>query len=95
MPTKCKAYVIAKANAKWQLQDIELDDPLDHEVLVKIKYAGICHTEFVLFFAVSCKAILTRSAVCSISTAAGLFGEPFPLTVGHEVCELLYRHEHI
>ena len=45
MPTKCKAYVIKEANAKWELQNVTIDDPLDHEVLVKVKFAGICHTE--------------------------------------------------
>ena len=46
-----KAFVVEKASAPFVLQDIILDDLGANELLVEIKYAGICHTVRVLFVA--------------------------------------------
>lgn len=40
----CKAAITA-GNGTFSIQEIEVNDPMDDEVLVKIKAAGICHTD--------------------------------------------------
>jgi Zn-dependent alcohol dehydrogenase len=44
-PMDSKA-AIADGNGKFSIQQIEIDDPAGDEVLVKIKAAGICHTDW-------------------------------------------------
>jgi Zn-dependent alcohol dehydrogenase len=39
-----KAYVVDELGAPFKLQDIILDELHADEVLVEIKYTGICHT---------------------------------------------------
>lgn len=39
-----KALVVEKPGAPFVLQDVILDDIRSNEVLVDIKYAGLCHT---------------------------------------------------
>lgn len=41
----CKAAV-AYGNGKYGIEDIEVCDPEDDEVLVKIQAAGLCHTDY-------------------------------------------------
>lgn len=41
---RTKAYVVEDKGAPFVLRDVILDEVLDHEVLVEIKYTGICHT---------------------------------------------------
>lgn len=43
MPTT-RAYVLEKANAPFVLRDVVLDALQPSEVLVEIKYTGLCHT---------------------------------------------------
>ena len=53
MTIKCKAAVIRKndcekpfANSKpLSIEDISIDNPRDNEVLVKVKGAGLCHSD--------------------------------------------------
>ncbi|MEO9021546.1 MAG: alcohol dehydrogenase catalytic domain-containing protein [Ginsengibacter sp.] len=42
---KCKA-AITDGEGNFSIQDIEVDEPADDEVLVQIKAAGICHTDY-------------------------------------------------
>jgi Zn-dependent alcohol dehydrogenase len=42
IPTK--ALVVEKPGAPFVLQDVVLDEVRPNELLVEIKYAGICHT---------------------------------------------------
>jgi aryl-alcohol dehydrogenase len=42
---KVKAAVVQKKKAKFEFQDIEIADPAPHEVLIKIKATGLCHTD--------------------------------------------------
>ena len=42
IPTK--AYVVDAKGAPFMLRDVILDEVREHEVLVEIKYTGICHT---------------------------------------------------
>ncbi|KAF7187027.1 Aryl-alcohol dehydrogenase [Pseudocercospora fuligena] len=42
------AWVVPNAKQEFQLQHILLDNPRDDEVVVEMKYSGICHTDIVL-----------------------------------------------
>jgi Zn-dependent alcohol dehydrogenase len=42
IPTK--AFVVEAPNAPFVLQDVILDEVRDNEVLVEMKYTGLCHT---------------------------------------------------
>ena len=44
MAITCKA-AITDGNGNFKIETIEVGDPLDDEVLVKIKAAGLCHTD--------------------------------------------------
>ncbi|OBT97631.1 hypothetical protein VE01_04453 [Pseudogymnoascus verrucosus] len=46
IPTK--ALVVEKAGSPFVLQDITLDEVRDGEVLVEMKYTGLCHTDIVV-----------------------------------------------
>lgn len=48
MPFQTEAFVIAEKNAPFVLEKIELDDPLDDEVLVEIVACGLCHTDLLV-----------------------------------------------
>lgn len=39
-----KAYVVAEKGAPFELTDVVLDTPQSNEILVEIKYTGLCHT---------------------------------------------------
>jgi len=44
MAITCKA-AITDGNGNFKIEDIVVNDPQDDEVLVKIKAAGLCHTD--------------------------------------------------
>ncbi|EXJ75928.1 uncharacterized protein A1O5_00436 [Cladophialophora psammophila CBS 110553] len=46
IPTK--ALVVDKPNAPFILEDVVLDEVRENELLVEIKYSGICHTDLVI-----------------------------------------------
>ncbi|KAJ5623016.1 hypothetical protein N7490_011621 [Penicillium lividum] len=46
IPTK--AFVVEAPNAPFVLQDVVLDELRDNEVLVEMKYTGLCHTDIVV-----------------------------------------------
>ncbi|MGU7785071.1 NAD(P)-dependent alcohol dehydrogenase [Burkholderia sp. PU8-34] len=43
-----KAAVVREKSAPFRVENIELDDPRENEVLVKILGAGVCHTDIVV-----------------------------------------------
>ena len=45
MPIKTKAAILLKNNKPLKIYNIDLPDPEMGEVLVKIYYSGICHTQ--------------------------------------------------
>ncbi|KAL8286779.1 hypothetical protein RQP46_004307 [Phenoliferia psychrophenolica] len=45
MPTKTQALVLDAVGADFVLRDIVVDDPLEDEILVKMKTSGICHSD--------------------------------------------------
>jgi aryl-alcohol dehydrogenase len=42
-----KAAVIFEQSGEFSIEELELSDPNDDEVLVRIVGAGICHTDLV------------------------------------------------
>jgi len=42
---KTKAAVLWETNTPWSVEEIELDDPREGEVLVKIAASGLCHSD--------------------------------------------------
>lgn len=44
---KIKAAVVREKSGPFVLEDIELDDPRDDEVLIRIVASGLCHTDLV------------------------------------------------
>ncbi len=44
---KIKAAVVREAGGPFNIEDIELEDPREDEVLVKIVSSGLCHTDLV------------------------------------------------
>lgn len=54
--TTTLAYVLEKANAPFVLRDVVLDELQPSEVLVEIKYTGLCHT-------VCCHSIIFNSDI--------------------------------
>ncbi|MBT8294498.1 MAG: alcohol dehydrogenase catalytic domain-containing protein, partial [Eudoraea sp.] len=45
MPVKCRA-AIAKGNGDFTIENIVVNEPREDEVLVAIKAAGLCHTDY-------------------------------------------------
>ena len=42
---KTKAALLFSSPGKWEVEEIELDEPRDHEVLVKLAASGLCHSD--------------------------------------------------
>lgn len=42
---KTRAAILRTQPGPWEIVELELDDPKEHEVLVKIAAAGVCHTD--------------------------------------------------
>jgi NDMA-dependent alcohol dehydrogenase len=42
---KTKAAILWEVNTPWSVEEIELDEPKDSEVLVKIAASGLCHSD--------------------------------------------------
>lgn len=55
--TTTRAYVLEKPNAPFVLRDVVLDELQPTEVLVEMKYTGLCHTVC---------SLLIRSIVASL-----------------------------
>ena len=45
MPTTTRAAVLWEVGGEWQIEDVELDDPQEGDVLVKMMVAGMCHSD--------------------------------------------------
>jgi S-(hydroxymethyl)glutathione dehydrogenase/alcohol dehydrogenase len=42
---KTRAALLTEQPGKWQVTDVDLDDPKDHEVLVRMVASGLCHSD--------------------------------------------------
>lgn len=45
MPTKTEAAILWEQGAEWSVEEVEIDDPHKHEVLVKLAASGLCHSD--------------------------------------------------
>lgn len=45
MPTTTRAAVLWEVGAEWKIEEVTLDDPKAGDVLVKMAYAGMCHSD--------------------------------------------------
>ena len=45
MPKTTKAAVLWGVGEPWSIEDVELDDPHAGDVLVRMKVAGLCHSD--------------------------------------------------
>ena len=43
--TRTTAAIVEAAGAPFHLEDVDLDEPRPHEVLVRLVAAGMCHTD--------------------------------------------------
>lgn len=42
---KMKAAVVYEKNAPYKMDEVDLAEPKNHEILVKVVASGICHTD--------------------------------------------------
>ena len=42
---KIRAAVCSGLNEPWKVEEVEVDPPGPHEVLVQMAYAGMCHSD--------------------------------------------------
>jgi len=42
---KAQGAVIHEVGGEWKVEELELDDPQDHEILVKVMASGLCHSD--------------------------------------------------
>ncbi len=45
MPTTTRAAVLWGVGEQWKIEEVELDDPKNNEVLVKMVISGMCHSD--------------------------------------------------
>ena len=76
-----RAAVLDGVGQEWQVRDIDLDPPGRGEILVKIKVAGICHSDDHLFTGDS---VPGPEMVAAMAEAGIPEPEFFPLIGGHE-----------
>ena len=76
---QAKAAVIYEKGGSFIIEDIELDDPRDDEVLVKIEASGVCHTDSVAQDLVELPAVFGHEGVGIVEK---LGGEVADLSIG-------------
>jgi S-(hydroxymethyl)glutathione dehydrogenase/alcohol dehydrogenase len=42
---KTRAALLIEQPGKWQVTEVDLDPPRDHEVLIRMAYSGLCHSD--------------------------------------------------
>jgi S-(hydroxymethyl)glutathione dehydrogenase/alcohol dehydrogenase len=78
---KCAAAVLRGVGIDWEVTEIELDPPKAGEVLVKMAYAGICHSDEHFYSGDS----VPSAEMEEMMRAAGVpVPEWFPMLGGHE-----------
>jgi len=78
---KCKAAVLRGVGVDWEVTEVELDPPKAGEVLVKMAYAGVCHSDEHFYTGDS----VPSAEMEEMMRAAGLnVPEWFPMLGGHE-----------
>jgi len=78
---KCKAAVLRGVGVDWEVTEVDLDPPKAGEVLVKMAYAGVCHSDEHFYTGDS----VPSAEMEEMMRAAGLnVPEWFPMLGGHE-----------
>jgi NDMA-dependent alcohol dehydrogenase len=78
---KCRGAVMRGVGRDWEIEEITLDPPREGEVLVKMKVAGVCHSDD-HFATGDC---VPTPAFAAIMEASGVpVQEMFPVLGGHE-----------
>lgn len=78
---KSKAAVLRGVGEDWEVTDVELDPPHAGEVLVKMAYAGICHSDEHFYTGDS----VPTAEMEEMMRASGLPApEWFPMLGGHQ-----------
>jgi len=78
---KSKAAVLRGVGMDWEVTDVELDPPRAGEVLVKMAYAGICHSDEHFHFGDS---VPSKDMEVAMRAAGMAVPEWFPMLGGHE-----------
>ena len=45
LPKTYKSVVIEEAGGDWAIKDVELKQPGEGEILVKVSHCGVCHSD--------------------------------------------------
>ena len=78
---KCKAAVLRGVGVDWEVTEVELDPPHAGEVLVKMAYAGVCHSDEHFYTGDS----VPSAEMEEMMRASGVpVPEWFPMLGGHE-----------
>jgi S-(hydroxymethyl)glutathione dehydrogenase/alcohol dehydrogenase len=72
---KSKAAILWETHSKWSVEDIELDEPKQGEVLIKLAASGLCHSD---------EHMVTGDMVLDPEVAALVGLNQFPVIGGHE-----------
>jgi len=78
---KSKAAVLRGVGMDWEVTDVELDPPRAGEVLVKMAYAGICHSDEHFH---SGDSVPSKDMEVAMRAAGMAVPEWFPMLGGHE-----------
>jgi NDMA-dependent alcohol dehydrogenase len=82
MPTRSRAAVIREQNGVFDVLDVEVDDPRQDELLVKVVAAGMCHSDLHL---VTGDSALPHLPMIGGHEGTGIVEAVGPNTVGWEV----------
>lgn len=69
---KTKAALLLEVPGIWHVEEVELDEPRDHEVLVRMVASGLCHSDDHFATATS------RSRTCRSAAATRLRASSSP-----------------
>lgn len=72
IPTKMKALVKAKAMVSYEYTDVDVPEPKEGEILVKMEYVAICGSDIPLYKVCYITLINKKAPICS-----------FPITTIH------------
>ncbi|AFM16190.1 oxidoreductase, Rxyl_3153 family [Mycolicibacterium chubuense NBB4] len=78
---KCRGAVLRGVGADWEVAEITLDPPREGEVLVKMRSAGLCHSDEHF---VTGDMVPTPELAAIFESMGTPFPELFPLLGGHE-----------
>lgn len=65
-----KAAVVNTPGGGFALEEVQIDDPMDHEVLIDVKASGLCHTDLTVSNATPVPAVLGHE-VAGVVSAVG------------------------